>query len=287
VPYSDPARDERRQAAGGQGKNVKLGLIGCGFMGESVLRAALDRKVVRAADVRIAEASENRRAVIERTLGIVPKSDPGDAAEDTDLVIFAVKPQEFDEAAASVRGRTHPGQTVVSIMAGVRIDTIARATGHTAIVRVMPNTPAAIGEGMSAWMATPEVTEAGREQVRTLLAVLGKEVSVADEKYIDMATALSGSGPGFVYLLIEAFIDAGVQIGFRRDVAELLSLQTFLGSARYAAATGKHAAQLRNEVTSPAGTTAAGLLVLEQAGVRAAIAEAVEAAYARARELGG
>ena len=266
---------------------MKLGLIGCGFMGEAVLRAALDKNVVRAADVRIAEASADRRAVIEQTLRIVPASDPGEAAAEADLIIFAVKPQEFEAAAGSVCGRTRAEQTVVSIMAGVRIDTIARATGHSAIVRVMPNTPAAIGEGMSAWMATPEVTDAGRDQVRALLASLGREVSVTDEKYIDMATALSGSGPGFVYLLIEAFIDAGVQIGFRRDVAELLALQTFLGSARYAAATGKHPAQLRNEVTSPAGTTAAGLLVLEQAGVRAAIAEAVEAAYARARELGG
>jgi pyrroline-5-carboxylate reductase len=266
---------------------VKLGLIGCGFMGEAVLRAALEKNVVLAADVRIAEASAERRAVVERTLGIAPTSDPGDVAADADLIIFAVKPQEFEAAAGSVRGRTHLRQTAVSIMAGVHIDTIARATGHNAIVRVMPNTPAAIGEGMSVWMATPEVTEAGREQVRALLVALGQELMVTDEKYIDMATALSSSGPGFVYLLIEAFIDAGVQIGFRRDVAELLSLQTFLGSARYAAATGKHSAQLRNEVTSPAGTTAAGLLVLEQAAVRAAIVEAVEAAYARARELGG
>jgi pyrroline-5-carboxylate reductase len=266
---------------------VKLGLIGCGFMGEAVLRAALDKKVVLAPDVRIAEASADRRGVIERTLGISPKSDPADAAADADLIIFAVKPQEFEAAAASIRNRTHAGQTVVSIMAGVRIETIARATGHNAVVRVMPNTPAAIGEGMSAWMATPEVTDAGKDEVRALLAALGREVNVTHEKYIDMATALSSSGPGFVYLLIEAFIDAGVQIGFRREVAELLTLQTFLGSARYAAATGKHAAQLRNEVTSPAGTTAAGLFVLEQAGVRAAIVEAVEAAYARARELGG
>ncbi len=273
--------------AGGQGTDVKLGLIGCGFMGEAVLRAALDKAVASAADVRIAEASAERRAAVERALGIVPTSDPGEAASDADLIVFAVKPQEFEAAAAPVRGQMRAGQTIVSIMAGVRIATIVRATGHDAVVRVMPNTPAAIGEGMSAWMATPEVTGAGKDQVRALLAALGEEVSVTDEKYIDMATALSSSGPGFVYLLIEAFIDAGVQIGFRRDVAEQLSLQTFLGSARYAAATGKHAAQLRNEVTSPAGTTAAGLLVLEQAGVRAAIVEAVEAAYARAKELGG
>ena len=171
-------------------------------------------------------------------------------------------------------------------MAGVPIDKIQRALSHAAIVRVMPNTPAAIGEGMSVWTATPEVDGVAREQVGAILGALGREVHVDDEKYLDMATALSGSGPGFVYMLIEAFIDAGVHVGFKRDVAEQLVLQTFIGSAKYAEATGKHPAQLRNEVTSPAGTTAAGLLVLEDAGVRGAIIDAIEAAFERSRELG-
>ena len=205
---------------------------------------------------------------------------------DSEIVILAVKPQEFSSAAHPLQWRFRREQTIVSIMAGVPIEKIARTLTHAAIVRVMPNTPAAVGEGMSVWTATPEVDGVAREQVGAILGAMGREVHVDDEKYLDMATALSGSGPGFVYMLLEAFIDAGVHVGFKRNVAEMLALQTFIGSAKYAEATGKHPAQLRNEVTSPAGTTAAGLLVLESAGVRGAIIDAIEAAYARSRELG-
>jgi pyrroline-5-carboxylate reductase len=139
---------------------------------------------------------------------------------------------------------------------------------------------------MSVWTSTPEVEASTREQVSAILSAMGREVYVEDEKYLDMATALSGSGPGFVFLLLEAFIDAGVHVGFKRDVAEMLALQTFIGSAKYAEATGKHPAALRNEVTSPAGTTAAGLIALESAGIRGAIIDAIEAAYGRSKELG-
>jgi pyrroline-5-carboxylate reductase len=203
-----------------------------------------------------------------------------------DIVIFAIKPQEFDAASQALKGRFLSDQTIVSIMAGVPIDKMQRTLGHAAIVRVMPNTPAAIGEGISVWTATSEVSVTARERVGSILGAMGREVHVDDEKYLDMATALSGSGPGFVYLLIEAFIDAGVHIGFKRDVAQLLALQTFIGSAKYAETAGKHPATLRNEVTSPGGTTAAGLHVLESSGIRGVIIEAVEAAYERSRELG-
>jgi len=175
---------------------------------------------------------------------------------------------------------------VISIMAGVPIDKIARSLRHAAIVRAMPNTPAAVGEGMSVWTATPEVDEATRAQVGAIFGAMGREMYVDDEKYLDMATALSASGPGFVYLLIEAFIDAGVHIGYKRDVAQMLALQTFIGSAKYMEATGKHPAELRNQVTSPGGTTAAGLIEMENAGVRGAIIDAIEAAYNRSKELG-
>ena len=157
-------------------------------------------------------------------------ADVAQVIDGADIVVFAIKPQEFDAAAHHLDGRFRRDQTVVSIMAGVPIDRIARALSHAGIVRVMPNTPAAIGEGMSVWTATPEVDEAAREQVGAILGAMGREVYVDDEKYLDMATALSGSGPGFVYLLLEAFIDAGVHVGFKRDVAEMLALQTFIGS---------------------------------------------------------
>ena len=265
---------------------MKLGLIGCGFMGEAMLSATITKSVVQPADVFVAEVNDERCSAVSGRYGVRVTSDPAEVIDASEVVVFAVKPQEFDRAAHHLQGRFRREQTIVSIMAGVPIDRIARMLTHAAIVRVMPNTPAAVGEGMSVWTATAEVDGAAREQVGAILGALGREVHVEDEKYLDMATALSGSGPGFVYMLLEAFIDAGVHVGFKRNVAEMLALQTFIGSAKYAEATGKHPAELRNEVTSPAGTTAAGLLVLESAGVRGAIIDAIEAAYERSRELG-
>jgi len=265
---------------------VKLGLIGCGFMGEAILNSTLAKGVVAAGDVHVAEINEDRCTLASSKYGVRTTDDVVAAIDGAEVVIFAVKPQEFDRAAHRLEGRFRREQTIISIMAGVPIEKIARVLSHAAIVRVMPNTAAAVGEGVSVWTTTPEVDDAAREQVGAILRALGREVYVEDEKYLDMATALSASGPGFVYLLLEAFVDAGVHIGFKRDAAEMLALQMFVGSAKYAEATGKHPAQLRNEVTSPAGTTAAGLIILESAGVRGAIIDAVEAAYERSRELG-
>ncbi len=236
---------------------MKVGLVGCGFMGEAMLNATIARNVVAPADVFVAEINEDRCAVAAGKYGVRATADLTQVVDDSELVIFAVKPQEFARTAHRVEGRFRREQTILSIMAGVPIAKIAHVLSHAAIVRAMPNTPAAIGEGMSVWTATPEVDPASRAFVSSFLGALGREAHVEDESYLDMATALSGSGPGFVFLLLEAFIDAGVQVGFKPDVAEKLAVQTFIGSAKYAEATGKHPAVLRNEVTSPAGTTAA------------------------------
>lgn len=265
---------------------MKLGLIGCGFMGEAMLSATIARKIVAPADVYVAEINDERCAAVHGTYGVRTTADVSQAIDGADIVIFAIKPQEFEAASHVLQGRLHRDQTVMSIMAGVPIERIARSLAHASIARVMPNTPASIGEGMAVWTASPEVDDTSRGQIASILTAMGGEVYVDDEKYLDMATALLGSGPGFVFLLIEAFIDAGVHVGFKRNVAEMLALKTFIGSARYAEATGKHPAQLRNEVTSPAGTTAAGLMVMESAGVRGAIIDAIEAAYDRSRALG-
>jgi pyrroline-5-carboxylate reductase len=265
---------------------MKLGLVGCGFMGEAIISSVLKQKLADPGEIRVAEINGDRCAAVDKTYGVSASTDIGPAVDGAEIVFFAVKPQEFDAAAHHLQGRFHRDQTIVSIMAGVPIDRIARAVTHAAIVRAMPNTPAVVGEGMTLWTATPEVDEGTRGQVGSILRAMGREVFVEDEKYLDMATALSGSGPGFVFMLLEAFVDAGVHVGFKRPVAEMLALQTFIGSAKYAEATGKHLAQLRNEVTSPGGTTAAGLQALENAGVRGAIIDAIEAAYERSKELG-
>jgi pyrroline-5-carboxylate reductase len=266
---------------------VKLALIGCGFMGEALLNAALRSGAVTAETVFGAEVNSERRAYIDSTYGIKTTALPAEAASGAEVVLLALKPQEFPSVAASMKEAFGDGRTALSIMAGVRIKTISEALGTNSVVRAMPSTPAAIGEGASLWTATADVSDDARSFVKSVLSAAGSESFVGDEKYLDMATALSASGPGFVYLLIEAFIDAGVHIGFARDVAQQLALQTFAGSAKYAQARGVHPAQLRNEVTSPAGTTAAGLQVMEEAGVRGVIIAAIEAAYERSRELGG
>jgi len=150
----------------------------------------------------------------------------------------------------------------------------------------MPNTPGQIGQGVTVWTATHEVMEAQREQARLLLGALGEQVYTEDEKFLDMATAVGGSGPGYVFLIIEAMIDAGVHLGFSRADAEKIAVQTVKGSAEYMMESGQHPAILRNQVTSPGGTTAAGLAELERHGIRKAISEAIWASYHRSVELG-
>ena len=176
---------------------------------------------------------------------------------------------------------------MLSIIAGVPISRIARELDHGEVVRAMPNTAAFVGEAMSVWTASAAVSGQGLAAVARVLGAMGRELQVHDEKYLDMTTAVSGSGPGFIFFLVEAFIDAAVAIGFRPEVAQELMLQTLLGSAKLARARDKSVAELREMVTSKGGTTAAGLQVLEDADVRKAIADAVRAAYERAKELGG
>lgn len=266
---------------------MKLAFIGGGMMGEAIVGGVLAKGIAQAGDVAVCDIAAARRGHLAKTFAVRVTDAPADAIPGAEVVVLAVKPQEFAAAARSLTGALKPTQTVMSIMAGVRIATIQAALKHDAVVRTIPNTPAQIGEGMTVWTATASVPPAARDAVRNLLGVLGLEISVDDEKYIDMATAVSSSGPAYVFLVMEALMDAAVHIGLRRELAVPMVVQTVLGAARYAQATGKHPAELRNQVTSPGGTTTEGLLALEEAGLRAAFMEAVEAAHEKAKELGG
>ena len=266
---------------------MRLAFIGSGVMGEAIVAAVLKRGLAQPADVTACDVVAQRREHLSQAYGIATAEHATDAVAAAELVVLAVKPQEFPAVARDLRGRLAVGQTAVSIMAGVSLAALREGLGHEAIVRAMPNTPAQVGEGMTVWTATEGVSASARDDVHRVLGALGQELYVAEEKYVDMATAVSGSGPGFVFLVMEAMIDAAVHIGLRREMATAMVLQTVLGSARYAQASGRHLADLRNQVTSPGGTTAEGLLALEEAGVRAAFAQAIIAAYERARQLGG
>ena len=266
---------------------MRLAFIGGGVMGEAILAAVLARKLADADEIAVCEVLAKRRSHLEANYGVRTTETGVGAAEGAELVLLVVKPQDFLAAAGPIKGQLGPNQTVLSIMAGTRIETIREALGHEAIVRAIPNTSAQVGEGISVWTSTAAASDEGKEAARRTLASLGHEIFVDDERYIDIATAVSGSGPAYIFLVMEAFIDAAVHIGLRREMAEAMVIQTVLGSARYAQASGRHPAELRNEVTSPGGTTTHGLMALERAGIRAAFLSAVDGAYTKARELGG
>jgi len=265
---------------------MKLAIIGGGVMGEAIIASLLRRGLVDRDGLRVGEARPQRREQLQAAYGVAVLGDNGEAARGADMVLLAIKPQEFPALAGELKGHLEQQQTVLSIMAGVAIGDMVEGLGHRAIIRAMPNTPAQIGDGFAVWMATAEVAEPAKEQARQILAALGRETYVSDEKYMDMATAVSASGPAFVFLLIEAFIDGAVHIGVPRDMAVPMVLQTVLGSARLLEQTGKHPAEMKNLVTSPGGTTTEGLLAMERAGVRASLMEAIEAAYEKAQALG-
>jgi pyrroline-5-carboxylate reductase len=264
---------------------MKLAVIGGGARGEAIIAAVLRAKLLDAASVSVAERFDDRLDHLAKTYSIHATGSPSEAIDGADFALLAVKPQDFDKAAGELKGRM--GNTVaMSIMAGVPINTLASLTGTDAVIRSMPNTPAQIGQGMTAWTATPEVSETARDGARAIFASMGLEAYVPDEKYLDMVTALSGSGPAYVFLFIEALIDAGVHVGLARDLATKLALQTVVGSALYARGSERSISELRGLVTSPGGTTAAGLRELEAGGFRSTVLEAVIAAFERSKELG-
>lgn len=266
---------------------MKLGFLGGGVMGESMIAGVLRNGVAQPQEISVCEIVAARRDYLASTHGVRVTDTAAETVAGSQLVVLAVKPQEFASAAAGLAGHLRPGQTVMSIMAGVTVETISKTLRHDAIVRAIPNTPAQIGEGVTVWTATAAVPAEAREAVRRLLSILGLEIQVDEEKYVDMATAVSSSGPAYVFLVMEAMIDAAVHIGLKRDMATPLVIQTLLGSARYAQSTQKHPAELRNQVTSPGGTTTEGLAVLEDAALRSAFVHAIEAAYEKAKLLGG
>ncbi|MEA3406537.1 MAG: pyrroline-5-carboxylate reductase [Chloroflexota bacterium] len=266
--------------------DMQIAFVGGGTMAEAFIRGLLAKDLVPAEALAASDPLEARRSYLSREVGITTKASNAEAVAGADIIVLAVKPQVLDKVLSGLEGQVAEETLVLSIVAGAPIALICQALDIASAVRVMPNTPGQIGEGISVWMATPETSETQREQARAILSALGKEIRVENEDYLDMATALSGSGPAYVFLFMEALIDAGVQMGFSHAIARELALQTVRGAAIYAQETGEHMAVLRNRVTSPGGTTAEALYRFEKGGLRAVVSEAVLAAYQKARELG-
>ncbi len=255
-------------------------------MAESIVHGVLAGKLASPGDIAIGEPVPERRAFLSSQFGVSPVADNLEAASGADLIVLAVKPQDLGGVLGQLKGSLKPGQAALSIVAGARMDTLSKGLNHEAVVRVMPNTPAQVGSGMTLWTCSLGVGDGQRDMTRAVLSSVGEEIYVADEKYMDMATALSASGPAYVFLFIEALIDAGVYVGMPRDMARTLALQTVYGSTRLVMETGRHPAELKDMVVSPAGTTAEALRVLEEQGVPAAIVAAVDAAYKKSVQLG-
>jgi len=289
--------------ADGPLRDTHLSFVGVGAMAESMIAGLLRRRLVvpgqitgshpRAArrqelraryGIEVVESNREAAAVHARGAGGSGRPEAGAAARS--VVVLAVKPQRLGGVLQELRGALAPEQLALSIVAGARLETIAAELLHPAVVRAMPNTPAQVGEGMTAWATSPQVTDEQAAEVRAVLGALGREMRVENENMIDMATALSATGPTYVFMVMEALVDAGVHMGFSRHVAQELVTQTMLGSVLFARESGRHPAELRNMVTSPGGTSAEAIYQMEKGSLRTVLSKAVYAAYRRAVALG-
>jgi len=256
-------------------------------MAEAIIGGILNGKLASPEEVKVGEPLEERRAYLQEKYGVDAQPGNLDVVRDAELVVLSVKPQNLPDVMTELASSLNSQHTVLSIIAGARMDTLLSGLSHPAVVRVMPNTPAQIGYGMSVWTASPDVPDHMVETSRDILRTLGDELYVKDEKLIEMATALSASGPAYVFLFIEALIDAGVYLGMQRDMARQLVIQTLLGSTELVRQSGRHPADLKDMVTSPGGTTAEALRTFEQGGFKGAVIDAVVAAYDKSKALGG
>jgi pyrroline-5-carboxylate reductase len=266
--------------------NRTVATIGSGVMAESIIAGLLRGKLVGPGQIIGSEPRPERREELQRQYGVRMTGSNVEAAAGADVVLLSLKPQTLTKVGRELSGHLNPSQLVVSIVAGANCKVLQTLLDHRPVVRSMPNTPAQIGRGMTVWYATPEVSEEQSDQAKVLMRALGAELQVEDERFVEMATAVSGTGPAYVFLVMEALIDAAVHLGFPRHVAHDLVIETLEGSTAFAKATAQHPAVLRNMVTSPGGTSAAAIHELESGRLRTVLSEAVWASYRRTVELG-
>lgn len=265
---------------------ASVAFIGAGAMGAAMIGGLAGGNDIDPGRVIASDRNEDRLALVRDQFGVGTTLCNREAARTADVVVLAVKPQVLPAVLSELKGRIREDALTLSIVAGASIASIASLLEHRAIVRTMPNTPAQVGEGMTVWTATPEVSREQRVQAGTIVGSLGRELFVDDERFLDIATAISGTGPAYVFLMMEALIDAAVHLGFSRRDARELVVQTIRGAAIYAEQQPVHPAELRNRVTSPGGTTAEALYQLEKGSFRTIMSKAVVAAFRRSVALG-
>ncbi|MDA1093990.1 MAG: pyrroline-5-carboxylate reductase [Acidobacteria bacterium] len=267
-------------------RDVPIAFIGAGAMGEAMIGGLLRQELVEPGAITASDLHQARLDELATAFGVRTTQENRAAVRRARVVVLSVKPQVLSAVCADLKGAIRPSTLVVSIVAGARIASMSGGLEHQAIVRTMPNTPAQIGEGMTVWTATDAVSETQREQASVLLGALGKQLYVRDESFLDKATAISGSGPAYVFMLMEALIDAAVHLGWSRNDAKDLVIQTVRGAAMFAERSSVHPAEMRNMVTSPGGTTADAIYQLDKGGFRTVLSKAVMAAHQRSVALG-
>lgn len=265
---------------------AKLAVIGAGMMGSAIVKGIIEKSVLKPDEICLSDPDTKRVDALCQELGTVRALSNLEAVSRADIVLIAVKPQFLESALRDLRDKIPAEAFVMTIVAGVPVSYYVDMLGVRRVIRVMPNTPAQVGEGVCAWFATDAVTPEQREMGEKILSSLGVQFPVVRESDLNIVTAVSGSGPAYVYLFIEAMIDASVQMGLPRPVSEQIVLQTVFGSAAYMRKAGKHPVILKNEVTSPGGTTAAALAAMEKEGLRTAVTEGMLACLQKTVELG-
>jgi pyrroline-5-carboxylate reductase len=267
-------------------ETLRIGFLGAGKMATALAQGWINAGLATAKDICASDPIPAARDHFTKTTGAAAFSDNRRVPAQSNVVVLAVKPQNMAELLGEIRSGVEARHLLISIAAGITIQQIADAVGaDKRIVRVMPNTPCLVGASASAFAVSTQASAADVQLTERLLQSVGRAVQVP-EKLLDAVTGLSGSGPAFVAVMIEALADGGVRMGLPRDLATLLAAQTLLGSAKMLLETGLHPGQLKDMVASPAGTTIAGLHALERGGLRAALMDAVEAATKRSIELG-
>jgi len=268
-------------------KNRKIGMIGCGKMGTILLKGILDGQLVSEGQITVADAVRDRLEEIRETYPLILQEDNQNLVRQADILILAVKPQNLPDLLNEIAMDVLPRQLILSIAAGISTQLIEKHFSEPVrVVRAMPNTPALVGEGVTALAAGVHATAEDIETAVRIFEAVGLTVTVK-ENLMDAVTGLSGSGPGYVFIMLEALADAGVLLGLPRDIALKLAAQTLLGAAKMYLQTGKHPGELKDMVTSPGGTTIAGLKALEEGGLRATLMAAVAAAARRSKALDG
>lgn len=266
-------------------ENRRLAVLGVGMMGGAILNGILSRGFCAGANVTVYDVDSIKTKKFAGSFSVRVADSAPDAVKDADVVLLAVKPQYIDSLMTEIAAALPKDALIISIAAGVRLARLNEKLGAANLVRVMPNTPSQIGKGVSGWIAAAAVNAADKDYVRTLLEQIGSAVEVQSEDQLDQIGAISGSGPAFVYLFIEAMIDASVHLGMPRTAATELVIQTVIGSAEYLKLRGEHPAVLRNEVTSPGGTTAEGLYFMEKENIRTAVARCIWGCYDRTQQI--